>query len=230
MKKMRTGALAAVLLLTAGFAFAANNSSTDVRIDYKLDIAKRNHKTNHFYWTLGNGETVKDGYDAVSGASMKGSTTGFNVVRYSEPIEEQKAAIPAGLRILFLFAVNDWSMAQDYNLTVTKENGVITARYVTPNGAYEVKTDKNGKFDPVTGVKKVTDIFDRTGEGMMIKSEYLKPNGNPAKSADLAWDKIEHMLEADTFSPEAAYHYEGMLNFTLKNNILSVAGTMSRSI
>ena len=227
MKKMRAGVFTAAFLFAAGLLFAAGNS-TDVKIDYRMDVGKKNYKANYFNWTVGNGETVKDKFDAVSGASMKGSTKGFNVVRYSEPAEDKKAAIPSGLRVLFLFAVNEWDWAENCNLKVTKNDGVITVRFVRKGVAYELKTGKDGKFDLLTGAKKAKGIADKTDDGFMIKPEYLKANGDPAKMSDLDWDRVDYILEADTFDADAAYHYEGMLNFMLKGSVLSVSGTMGR--
>ncbi|MGP1458270.1 MAG: hypothetical protein ACTTKL_03040 [Treponema sp.] len=227
MKKMRAGAFTAAFLLVAGLAFAADNS-TSVKIDYKMDVAKKN-KANYFNWTVGNGETVKDKFDAVSGASMKGSTKGFNVVRYSEPAEDKKAAIPSGLRVLFLFAINDWNLAENCALKVTKTDGVITARFARKDTVFELKTGKDGKFDLLTGARKAKGVIDKTEDGkFMIKPEYLKTNGDPSKMSDLDWDRVEYVLEADTFDSDAAYHYESKLNFMLKGSVLSVSGTMER--
>ena len=69
-----------VLFLTSVLSFAsgASDAATDVKIDFRMNIAKQDYESNYFNWTLGKEATVQDKFDAVSGASLKGSTKGFN--------------------------------------------------------------------------------------------------------------------------------------------------------
>lgn len=224
MRKFRKGFILPAMFLITGILFAADNSAKEVNIDFKMDVAKENYSVNYFNWTVGDGEPVQDKFDTVSGASLKGSTKAFNAVRFSGPAEEKKAAIPSGLRGLFLFAVSDWNTVQDHALQVTKKSGIITVRFIRKGTAYELKTDKKGNFDLLTGSKCAKNIADKNENGFVIKSEYLKDGSSPDKMTGLDWEKIE--LKSDTYNPEASCHYEGFLKFNFENNILSIYGTM----
>ena len=222
-----------LLFLTSVLSFAsgaadttATSAATDVKIDFRMNIAKQDYDSNYFNWTLGKQETVQDKFDAVSGASLKGSTKGFNVVRYAGNAADKKAAIPAALRSLFLFPLSDWKFVEEYGLQVTNTDGVLTIRFARKATAYELKTDNKGNFNILTGAKIAKDITDKTETGYMIKPEYLKEGGDPAKMSDLDWNKVP--LKDDTFASDAAYHYEGTLKFALKDNVLTVNGTLNR--
>lgn len=224
MKKILSIFMLSATLLVLGGAYAAADASMDVRIDYRFNTVKEDYKYNYFNWRVGKNPIVKDKFDAVSGASLKGSTKAFNSVRYSGPAEEKKAAMPSGLRALFLFAIADWKMAEANDLQITNEAGVITVRFIRKTSAYEIKTDKKGNFDLLTGSKCAKDIAEKTENGFSIKPEYLKEGGDPSKMSDLDWSKIN--LVEDTFNPEASDHYEGTLKFAFKKGVLTVNGTM----
>ena len=227
-----------ILFLASAFSFAsgsadaasskaaATDAATDVKIDFRMNIAKQDYESNYFNWTLGKQETVQDKFDAVSGASLKGSTKEFNVVRYAGNAADKKAAIPAALRSLFLFPLSDWKFVEEYGLQVTNTDGAFTIRFARKTTAYELKTDNKGDFNILTGAKIAKDITDKTETGYMIKPEYLKEGGDPAKMSDLDWNKVP--LKDDTFASDAAYHYEGTLKFALKDNVLTVNGTLNR--
>lgn len=226
MKKVKKLFLMQAVFFISAVYFAAAEPINEVRIDYKLDTAKENYETNYFNWTKDNGETIKDKFDVKSGASIKGSTKAFNAVRYSEPAADKKAAIPQGLRSLFLFALCDRKIAESHALQVSQKQGVITVRFIRKGTAYELKTDKKGNFNLLTSSKCAKDIAEKSENGFMIKSAYIKKGGEASKMQDLDWSKIK--FTGDTYNPEAAYHYEGILKFTLENNILSISGTMKR--
>ena len=227
-----------VLFLTSVLSFAsgaadstatnatAADATTDVKIDFRMNIAKQDYESNYFNWTLGKQETVQDKFDAVSGASLKGSTKGFNVVRYAGDVAEKKAALPSALRSLFLFPLSDWKFVEEYGLQVTNTDGALTIRFARKTTAYELTTDNKGNFNILTGAKIAKDITDKTEAGFVIKPEYLKAGGDPTKMSDLDWDKIP--LKSDTFASDAAYHYEGMLKFALNKDVLTVNGTLNR--
>jgi len=63
--------------------------------------------------------------------------------------------------------------------------------------------------------------------GCLCASQHEKAGGDAAKMSDLDWSKVQ--LVSDTYSPEAAYHYEGTLKFTFKNNVLGISGTLKHS-
>ena len=226
MKKTTMTRALSALLFAVALSFAAADPATDVKIDYKMDISAKNHDTDYFTWTVGN-ETVQDKFDAASGASLKGSTRAFNAVRFAEPTADRKASMPAGLRSVFLFALADPSFVKSHALQVTNDAGVITVRFVRKTNAFELKTDKNGNFNLLTGSKIAKNVTDKQGDGFVVKPEYLKQGGNAGNMADIDWSKVP--LEKDAFSPDAAYHYDGNVKFTFKNNVLRITGTLSRT-
>ena len=219
-----TGILSAVLLTTA-LSFAAADPATDVKIDYKMDLSLKNHDADYFSWTVGN-QTVQDKFDAASGASLNGSTRAFNAVRFAEPTKDRKASMPAGLRSVFLFAIANPSFVKSHGLQVTNNAGTITVRFVRKTNAFELKTDKKGNFNLLTGSKIAKNVTDKKDDGFVVKPEYLKQGGDANNMADIDWSKLP--LEKDAFSPDAAYHYDGNVKFTLKNNVLRITGTLSR--
>lgn len=226
MKKTTMTRVLAGLLFAAALSFAAADPATDVKIDYKMDLSVKNHDADYFTWTVGN-ETVQDKFDATSGASLKGSTKAFNAVRFAEPTADRKASMPAGLRSVFLFALADPSFVKSHALQVTKDASGITVRFVRKTNAFELKTDKNGNFNLLSGSKIAKNVTDKKGDGFVIKPEYLKEGGDASNMADIDWNKIP--LESDAFSPDAAYHYDGNVKFTFKKNILCITGTLSRT-
>ena len=170
---------------------------------------------------------MQDKFDAASGASLKGSTKAFNAIRFAEPAKDRKASMPAGLRSVFLFALADPSFVKSHGLQVTKDADSITVRFVRKTNAFELKTDKKGNFNLLTGSKIAKNVTDKKDDGFVIKPEYLKQGGDANNMADIDWSKIP--LERDTFSPDAAYHYDGNVKFSFKNNILRIIGTLSRT-
>ena len=219
--------LTSVLSFASGSADAtASKAATDVKIDFRMNIAKQDYESNYFNWTLGNQETVQDKFDAVSGASLKGSTKAFNVVRYAGNAADKKAAIPSALRSLFLFPLADWKFVKDFGLQVTNTDGMLTIRFARKTTAYELTTDSKGNFDILTGAKIAKDIMEKTDTGYVIKPEYLKEGGDPAQLSGLDWDKLP--LKNDSFASDAAYHYEGTLKFELTDNILTAKGMLKR--
>ena len=227
MKKLSAYLLLSVLFLALPLSFAAADAATDVRIDFKMNVAKEDYAANYFNWTIGKQATVKDKFDMTSGASVKGSTKAFNEVRYAEPAADKKAAIPAGLRGLLLYPVANFDVAKFDNLSVVENGGVITVCFVHRGTAYKLSTDKKGNFDVLTGAKIARNVGDNNMNVFTVKPEYLKDGGDAAKMSDLDWSKVQ--LESDTYSPEAVYQYEGTLKFTFKNNVLGISGTLKHS-
>jgi len=222
-----------VLFLTSVLSFAsgasdakASDAATDVKIDFRMNIAKQDYESNYFNWTLGKEATVQDKFDAVSGASLKGSTKGFNVVRYAGDVADKKAALPSALRSLFLFPLSDWKFVEEYGLKITSNGGALMIRFARKTTAYELTTDNKGNFNLLTGAKIAKDITEKTDTGYVIKSEYLKEGGDPTKMSDLDWNKVP--LKNDTFASDAPYHYEGSLKFALNNDVLTLKGTLRR--
>jgi hypothetical protein len=205
-----------VLFLAAPSLFAQN-----VAIDARFGIDGSN-PANYFNWSQGN-KTVKDKFDATTGASFAGSTALFNAVRYDAQTT-RKAAIPVALRGLVLYPVSDFETATADAFTVSATGKALVVRFVHRGIAYELSTDKNGKFDLLSGAKSAKGLADNIGGDFVLKKEFLKAGGDPAKMADLDWSKIPLVLDAK--DPLASRWFEGTLNFTLEKNILTVKGTL----
>lgn len=196
-------------------------SAQTVTIDARMNVAAAD-TANYFNWTNGS-STTKDKLDAASSASLSGSTGKFDAVRYDDP-KAKKAAIPVGLRGLVLFPVGVYDIAKGDNLTATANGKVVTVRYIHYGTAYELVTDKNGKFDVLTGAKRAKNICDNVGGEFVLKNEFVKAGGDPKNMADLDWSKLT--MTPDTKDATASRWYEGSLDFALKGTILTVKGTL----
>lgn len=216
MKNSKFIIAALVLVAVAGLAVAQK-----VSIDFRFNTEAADAK-NHFNWSA-NGKSVKDGFDAATGASKAQSTTGFNVVRYDNETTK-KNAIPTGLRALILYPIASWNTATADAFTVTENKKQLVIRFVHRGTAYQITTDSKGKIETGDSFKIATGIADNIGGKFMIKDEFLKSGGNKANMADLDWSKIT--LVDDEADDDATVEYEGTLTASLKKGILTVKGNL----
>ena len=209
--------IAALVLAAAASLAVAQKVSIDFRFNTEAADAK-----NHFNWSA-DGKTVKDGFDAATGASKAQSTTAFNVVRYDNETTK-KNAIPAGLRALVLYPVASWDTAVADAFTVTENKKQLVIRFVHCGTAYQITTDSKGKIDTGDSFQIATGIADNIGGKFMIKDEFLKAGGDKANMADLDWSKIR--LIDDEAAEDATVDYDGELSASLKKGILTVKGNL----
>ena len=202
------------------------NAKDVLYIDYKFNVSKQSYETNYFNWSFGN-KKIKDRYDAVSQASIGHSTAEFNSVRYAGAASDKKLTLPAALRGLFLYSIADWSLVEGDALHVEESNGVITVRYAHHGKAYELVTDKKGRFNVLKDSKIAKDFAERNEEGQyLIKAEYLMEGGDASKMKDLNWEALKFM--PDQYTSDAEFHFEGSLKFTFKNNVLQIQGKLTK--
>ena len=206
-----------VLLVIA----AAGLFAQDLRIDFRFNVEKED-AANYLNWTLGK-EVIKDKYDAASGASVAGSTYGFDVARYDNEITKN-AALPAALRNLLLFPVSPFGIAIGDNFTVEETKQGLVIRFVHRGVAYELKTDKKGNYNAVSDARAARGLADNVGGKFIIKEEFVKAGTDGSKGADLDWDKIT--LVPDTRAVSASRWFEGTLKVKYKKGILTMKGTL----
>lgn len=206
-----------VLLVIA----AAGLFAQDLRIDFRFNVDK-DDTANYLNWSLGK-EVIKDKYDAASGASVAGSTYGFDVVRYDNEITKN-AALPAALRNLLLFPVSPFGIAIGDNFTVEETKQGLVIRFVHRGVAYELKTDKKGNYNAVSDARAARGLADNVGGKFIIKEEFVKAGTDGSKGADLDWDKIT--LVPDTRAVSASRWFEGTLKVKYKKGILTMKGTL----
>lgn len=218
MKKTVMKVLAALALMAAVPALFAQN----VAIDAKVNVLAAD-ATNYLNWTLGK-KAVKDKFDAATGASVAKTTADFNDVRY-DTADGKKAAIPVALRGFVLYPVADYKTLTDDALTVAEDGKALTVRFVHRGVAYEMKTDKNGNFDVLTGAKLAKGLADNVGGEFVLKAEFTKAGGDPKKMSSLDWTKVT--LVPDVRDPAATRWYEGTLKLELKKGILTAKGTLT---
>lgn len=209
--------IAALVLAAVASLAVAQKVSIDFRFNTEAADAK-----NHFNWSA-DGKTVKDGFDAATGASKAQSTTAFNVVRYDNETTK-KNAIPAGLRALVLYPVASWDTAVADAFTVTENKKQLVIRFVHRGTAYQITTDSKGKIDTGDSFQIATGIADNIGGKFMIKDEFLKAGGDKANMADLDWSKIR--LIDDEAAEDATVDYDGELSASLKKGILTIKGNL----
>lgn len=218
MKKNSMKILAAIALLGVVPALFAQNASIDAKLNILASDA-----TNYLNWTLGK-TTVKDKFDAATSASVAKTTADFNAVRY-DTADGKKAAIPVALRGFVLYPVADYKTLTDDALTVAEDGKALTVRFVHRGVAYEMKTDKNGNFDVLTGAKLAKGLADNVGGEFVLKAEFTKAGADPKQMSSLDWSKVT--LVPDVKDPAATRWYEGTLKFEFKKGILTAKGNLT---
>lgn len=220
MKKALFFAAAFAALVTLGCSNNAQKVSLDVRFN-----ALAEDSANYFKWSEGGNAAVADGYDAATGASKAQSTTRFDAVRYDNETSK-KAAIPSGLRSLVLFPIASFDTAVNDAFTVTENGKQLTIRFVHRGTAYQIITDSNGKIDMATSFSTAAGVADNIAGKFLLKDEYLVAGGSKNDMNALDWTKIT--LTADTAAADATRSFEGTLDASYKNGILTVKGSLTQ--
>jgi hypothetical protein len=210
--------LVVLALLTGVVSIFAQN----VNIDYRMNVRAADPAANYLKWSFGT-LNISDALDAASGASKMKSTAQFDAVRYDSAATKQ-AAIPGGLRSLFLFPVAAWSTSVEDSLQVGASGKQVIIRYVHRGSAYEIRTDANGKLNILTGCQIAAGVADNNNNSFVLKSNYVKSGQDPRKMSSLDWSKIR--LIHDTFGANASRHYEGILDVAYVDGILTIKGTL----
>jgi hypothetical protein len=211
--------LAVLVLMTSAVSLFAQS----VRIDYRMNVRAPDPSANYLKWAFGS-LNIDDALDTATGASKMKSTAQFDAVRYDSAATKQ-ASIPGGLRSLFMFPVAAWETAVSDSLQVATIGKQVIIRYVHRGSAYEFTTDAMGRLNILTGCKIASGIADNNNNSFVIKSANLKAGQDPRRMSSLDWTKIRLMNE--TFSPTASRHYEGMLDVTYIDGILTMKGTLT---
>lgn len=233
---MKGKLLVLALAVMTGTAFAQ-----DLKIDYQVNTAAPD-AANYFTFAgpIRYMAATKDTLDATTGASKFESTHTFMPYLYDV---KGKAALPTGLRGLFLFAVAAVTQRTDDNLTATKAgDGTITVQYVHRGTAYRLVTDKAGKFTFPKGNYERRQVGYIVGAGPQVLSTDFSANGTAAK-AD--WKKIwdpktpsgkeikagvatkTGPVTDDNGVAEAMFKWEGALQLSLENKILKISGGLN---
>ena len=220
MKKALFFVAAFVALVTLGCSNNAQKVSLDIRFN-----ALAEDSTNYFKWSEGGNDVVTDGYDAATGASKAQSTTHFDTVRYDSETSK-KAAIPTGLRSLVLYPIASFDTAVNDAFTVTENGKQLTIRFVHRGTAYQILTDSNGKIDIATSFSTAAGVADNIAGKFLLKDEYLVAGGSKNDMNALDWTKIT--LTADTAAADATRSFEGTLDASYKNGILTVKGSLTQ--
>ena len=220
MKKILFFAAAFAALVTLGCSNNTQKVSLDVRFN-----ALAEDSANYFKWSEGGNAAVADGYDAATGASKAQSTTRFDAVRYDNETSK-KAAIPSGLRSLVLFPIASFDTAVNDAFTVTENGKQLTIRFVHRGTAYQILTDSNGKIDMATSFSTAAGVADNIAGKFLLKDEYLVAGGSKNDMNALDWTKIT--LTADTAAADATRSFEGTLDASYKNGILTVKGSLTQ--
>lgn len=220
MKKILFFAAAFAALVTLGCSNNTQKVSLDVRFN-----ALAEDSANYFKWSEDGNAAVADGYDAATGASKAQSTTRFDAVRYDNETSK-KAAIPSGLRSLVLFPIASFDTAVNDAFTVTENGKQLTIRFVHRGTAYQIITDSNGKIDMATSFSTAAGVADNIAGKFLLKDEYLVAGGSKNDMNALDWTKIT--LTADTAAADATRSFEGTLDASYKNGILTVKGSLTQ--
>jgi hypothetical protein len=233
MKKMTLVLLTA--LLVGAFATAQ-----DLKIDCQLNVAS-DDSANYFTFTgpIRYMASDKDTLDATTGASKSNSTHTFMPYLYDV---KGKAALPTGLRGLFLFAVAPKDQRIVDNLTVSKSGGVITVQYTHRGTAYKLETNKNGQFTFPKGDFVRRPIGYIKGAGPQVISTDFSSNGNADR---VDWRKVWNSsipggkeikagvanktgtITDDNGEAAAMFGWDGTLQASFERNILKISGGLN---
>ncbi|HAH61848.1 MAG TPA: hypothetical protein DCL73_07100 [Treponema sp.] len=218
MNKMKT-VLAACAVFAVSLVAASAQKAT---IDYRFNTVKDDGK-NYFNWSA-DGKSVKDSFDAASGASKVKSTAAFDVVRFDSTGKRQ--AIPGGLRGLMLYPVASRATADDDAFTVKTEGKKVTITFVHRGTAYKVTSDDKGVVDLASGFQIAKDVGANLGGKFILKDEFVKAGGNKNSMADLDWSKVT--FAPDTADAAADYKYTGTLTTAVKDGILTIKSSLTK--
>jgi hypothetical protein len=216
--KIKTAVAACVVTVVSLFAASAQRAVIDFRFNTVKDDGK-----NYFNWSA-DGKSVKDGFDAASGASKAKSTSEFNIVRFDSTGKKQ--AVPGGLRALVLFPVAASAIADGDAFTVKSLLKKVTITFVHRGTAYKITSNDKGTIDLASGFQIAKDVGVNLGGKFVLKDEFVKTGGNKNTMADLDWSKV--ILIPDTADVDADYKYAGVLDAAVKDGILTVKGSLKK--
>lgn len=213
----------------------------ELLIDYQLNTAAAD--SNNYFTFKGPIRYMaaeKDTLDATTGASAKGSTHFFQPYLLDV---KGKAAFPSGMRGLFLFAVGPFASTQNDNLTVAKAaDGVITVQFAHRGTAYKIVTDAQGKLSFPIGSYQKRGIGFIQGAGPQVISTDFSSDGT---AAGIDWAKVwdssiaggkeiqagvttkTGAIVSDGVAPDSMFWWNGDLQFTYENSILTIKGSLS---
>ena len=218
MKKAKLFGVISVLLTVAVFTAAAQKAT----IDYKYKVGT-DDAGNYFNWSA-DGTSVKDGFDAASGASKAQSTTKFNAVRFDAT--GKKNAVPAGLRALMLFPVATSAVAKGDNFTVASEGKVVTIKFIHRGTAYVITSNDKGDIDMASSFQTAAGLADNVGGKFVLKDEFVLEGKDKNDMASVDWSKVT--LAADTAAADAGYTYTGSLKSAYKDGVLTLKGNLKK--
>jgi hypothetical protein len=216
--KIKTAVAVCGVTLVSLFAVSAQRAVIDFRFNTVKDDGK-----NYFNWSA-DGKSVKDGFDAASGASKAKSTSEFNIVRFDSTGKKQ--AVPAGLRALVLYPETGRGTADSDAFTVKSVWKKVTITFIHRGTAYKITSDGEGVIDTASDFLIAKDVGSNLGGKFILKDEFVKTGGNKNNMADLDWSKVT--LVPDTADTDADYKYTGTLTSAVKDGILTVKGSLKK--
>jgi len=197
---------------------AVSDGSEDLTIDFQVNLAGSD-TDNYFNWK-GNVRymAAEDKYDAVSGASEKGSTHLFMMYLYDV---EAKTTMSSGLRGLFLFGVNGAEQSTVDNLNAAKNaDGSITIQYVHRGTAYRFITDKSGVLSLPDGTFESRKI----GTPKELEAEFTSDGTAQGVDFEKVWSS-DISTAADSL--ESMYFWDGDLQVALDGDMLTMKGVLT---
>ena len=223
-----------VLMFAGGIIFAQ-----DLNIDYRFNPSGSNTGNYLSYKSaIRYIAAEKDAFDAVSGASRQKSTSLF------APIQTDimgRATIATGFRGLLLFPLAADTIRLEDNLHVYKEATQITMEYVHRGVAYRIQTDKNGNISFPRGSYVMRTIGYIKGQNPQVISRDFStdgtagtvdwkkvwdpavPSGRPVDSRE---NDVTGPIQNDYGDMMAMFNWDGTLEVTFENSILTITGTL----
>jgi hypothetical protein len=181
----------------------------------------------------------KDTYDAVSGASKQKSTAIF------APIQTDimgRATISMGFRHLLLFAVSADATRIEDAFHGYQEGKVITVEFIHRGEAFRIQTDKNSRINfprgnyikrgigYITGHNPQVISRDFSADGTVATVDWNKvwdPNTPSERPVDQVNEKaLTGPIQNDYGDLMAMFNWDGTLDVTLDQGILTIKGTL----
>jgi hypothetical protein len=215
-------------------------SAQDLAIDYRYNVAGPDPDNYLSYKSaIRYIEANQDAFDAATGASKYKSTSLF------APIQTDimgRATISAGFRGLLLFPLAPASTRTDDNLRVSKEGNIITVQYVHMGTAYRIQTDRNGNITFPRGayVMRTIGYLNDFSKPQVISADFSANGTAAAVDWKKVWDPntpqdrtITQGVDAKTGPIRndygdmmAMFNWDGALQVSFENSILTIKGTL----
>jgi hypothetical protein len=187
----------------------------------RYNVLKFEPARNYLNWSIGD-KSIRDSYDARTGASIAHSTRELDAFRYDS---NRRYTIPVGLRQLLLFPICPTRYTDMFHLTVLEEGQKLVIRFILDGALYQMRTDDKKQIDIRNACFKAEGITVTNAlVPVNLKPEYILPGGTATDWNALDWSKIQ--WRPDTAEANASRKYNGIVTAGYADGVLTLKGTL----